>query len=124
MRWTDAYIGLPYALGGRGPAYDCLGLFLHLQRVRHGRQLMDLSCAMKDAASDPAVLAAWRDWMQVASPMAGDAALFRVGDEGLHIGYAVDARTFLHIEGPEGSSLARVDDPRRAARFKGFWRYV
>ena len=36
--WTDAWIGIPYQDLGRGPdAYDCLGLFLAVQRVRHNR---------------------------------------------------------------------------------------
>ena len=48
--WTDDWIGIPYQERGRGPEYDCLGLFVALQRDRHGRAIFDPACSMKSAA--------------------------------------------------------------------------
>lgn len=120
--WTDAYIGLPFHPGGRGPAYDCLGLFLRLQRDRRGLSLPDPLCAMRDAAIDAAVLDARRGWKPVQHPEAGDAAVFKVAPHGLHIGYVIDPLHMLHIEGPEGAVIERLDV--RAKRLEGYYRHV
>lgn len=124
MHVLDQYIGLPYAEGGRGPAWDCVGLFLRLQRELFGRALPDPLCARENAAHDPRVIAARDDWKQIQHPMAGDAALYGSGGAGLHVACIVDAMHILHIEGPRGSVLERIDSPRRITRLQGYFRHV
>jgi cell wall-associated NlpC family hydrolase len=124
VTWAERYIGAPYEVGGRGPAYDCLGLFLHLQRARRGLRLPDPACAMEHARDNPLVAEARSDWRRVQHPQDGDAALFRVGPVGLHIGYVLDGLHMLHIEGPEGAVIERLDSPRRRARLEGFYRHA
>lgn len=124
MHWTERYIGLPWEPGGRGPAYDCLGLFLRLMRDRRGLALPDPACGMRGAALNADVVNARRGWKLVQHPAAGDAVLYHVGGNGLHIGYVTDPLHMLHIEGPEGSVIERMDDPRRANRLEGYYRHV
>jgi len=124
MHWTERYIGLPWEPGGRGPAYDCLGLFLRLMRDRRGLVLPDPACDLRGAAADAGVTDARRGWKPVQHALAGDAALFQVGANGLHIGYVVDPLHMLHIEGPEGAVIERLNAPARARRLEGFYRHV
>lgn len=124
MHAWDHLIGLPYAEGGRGPSWDCVGLFLRLQREVFGRHLPDPLCVRDGAASDPRVMAARKAWRAVPVPMAGDAALYGSGGDGLHVACVVDAMHILHVEGPRGSVLERIDSPRRIARLQGYFRHV
>lgn len=128
MTWTDAWIGLRYTARGRGPAYDCLGLFLALQRVRKGRELPDPLCTMTSALREDLArqhLIEGHDWRPVQRAQEGDALLFRLGRRPLHIAYAVDARTMLHIETDgAGSCVEDFTGPRWRGQLQGIYRLV
>lgn len=103
--WADKWVGLPHAPLGRGPAYDCLGLFLALQRERFGRELPDPACTMLQAARDKTADQMRPLFQRVASAKEGDALLFRVRGQALHVGYALGGRDMLHMYYPEDGSL-------------------
>ncbi|ANT39921.1 tail assembly protein, putative [Rhodovulum sp. P5] len=101
------WVGLPYAEGARGPeAYDCLGLFLALQRVRMGRLLPDPGCSIPGAVRHDVVDGLRPQWRRVeaAAVAEGDALLFRHRGRVLHVGYALDTRDMLHTDGQFGAS--------------------
>ena len=132
MPWTDSWIGLPYAIGGRGPrAFDCFGLVQALYRARHG---IDLAAPEERLADHRAALAvAERDWSPVAAEdvREGDALVFRGLNPGaLHVGYAVDGADMLHTGGragpgspvPQASRVERWARPAWRALLVGCWR--
>jgi len=103
--WSDAWIGLPYRELGRGPVYyDCLGLFLALQRVRHGRVLFDPLCTVQAAALRRLADQVRPDWERVERAVEGAALLFRVRNQALHVGYALNNRLMLHASNAIGES--------------------
>ena len=104
--WTDAWIGIPYQDLGRGPdAYDCLGLFLALQRVRHSRVIFDPLCSVQKAARQNLVDRVRPQWCAVSTASEGSAVLFRVRGLVLHVGYALDGRRMLHTSRDTGESV-------------------
>lgn len=120
--WTNAWIGLPYAKLGRGPDYDCLGLYLALQKHRFGRDLPDPRCTMREAARDGVADRLRPLFVPVDQPEDGDALLFRVGGRLLHVGFAVGAQHMLHIENAAGSVLECWDSTRWRGRLEGIYR--
>lgn len=121
--WSDNWIGLPYAELGRGPKFDCLGLFLALQKVRHGRLIADPMCRMSEARGE-AVLGGHRPlWQAVGEARQGDAVLFLAG-RAWHIGYALDDRQMLHIEDDAGSVIEPFETTRWGQRLEGKYRFV
>ncbi|MEN9059995.1 hypothetical protein [Ponticoccus litoralis] len=75
--WTDDWIGLPYAERGRGPeAFDCLGLWLALQRARFGREIPDPDCTMQAALKRSVVDGLRPQFDRVDAAEEGDALLF------------------------------------------------
>jgi cell wall-associated NlpC family hydrolase len=123
--WTDDWIGIPYRERGRGPEeYDCLGLFLALQRVRHGRELFDPHCTMTRAARVRLADQFRPDWRHVERAEEGAAVLFHVKGMALHVGYALDARRMLHASGEAGQSV--IEDFTSTAwgtRLEGIYLY-
>ena len=110
--WTDAWIGLPYAAGGRGPSFDCAGLVIALFAARHGVHVPDPTERLHDHAAALAHEAP--RWTRVTADEAreGDALVFREARPGkLHLGYAVSARDMLHTGGGQGlrPSASRVE---------------
>lgn len=106
MTWTNDWIGHPYRELGRGPdEYDCLGLFLALQRARHGRELFDPLCTMTGAARMKLADQVRPEWRRVAQPVEGAALLFRVRGLELHVGYALGGHRMLHASYEAGQSV-------------------
>lgn len=104
--WINEWVGLPYQELGRGPEfYDCLGLFLTLQRVRHGRAIFDPLCSMQQAARQKLVERVRPHWCSVSVASEGSAVLFRVRGLALHVGYALDERRMLHTSQDTGESV-------------------
>ena len=104
--WTDAWIGIPYQDLGRGPdVYDCLGLFLALQHVRHDRVIFDPLCSVQKAARQKLVDRVRPHWRAVSAASEGSAVLFRVRGLALHVGYALDGRRMLHTSRDTGETV-------------------
>lgn len=123
--WSDSWVGLPYRELGRGPeAFDCLGLFLALQRVRHGRVLFDPLCSMTEAARVRLADRVRPEWRKVQVAEEGAALLFRVRGLELHVGYALNNRQMLHACGDVGESV--IEDFQTGAmsrRLEGIYFY-
>ena len=125
--WVDAWIGLPFALRGRGPgAYDCYGLVRAVLRERHGHDLPSW-----DEYDDLADVRALRSVVEdargrfepVEFPEEGDAILLRSHGDPVHCGLVVAQGWFLHTRRGIGSALERWTSPRWAARVEGFYRW-
>lgn len=117
------WVGLPYARLGRGPGFDCLGLFLALQRERHGRAIPDPLCTPLTAVRDGAIDTMRPLFRRVDRPREGDALLFHVRGAVLHVGYALDARDMLHVQTDPGSVIERWTAARWASRLEGVYRW-
>jgi cell wall-associated NlpC family hydrolase len=123
--WTDDWIGIPYRELGRGPeAYDCLGLFLALQRQRHGRNLHDPLCSMSEAVRRQVAQENSDMWRKVDTAREGDAVLIYVTGRALHVGYALDDRSMLHVETDVGAVIEEFTGLGFAARLEGVYRYA
>jgi len=126
MHWAENWVGLPVAPVGRGPdAYDCLGLFLALQRARLGREIPDPRCTMDEAAAcrsadklRPLASRIARDRV-----LEGDALLFFVDGRALHVGYALDANDMIHAH-RDASKIERWTGRRWINRLEGIYRFA
>lgn len=124
--WTDDWIGIPYQKLGRGPeSYDCLGLFIVLQRARHGREIYDPLCDVGEAARRQIADQEKSLWREVSDIWEGDALLFKVRSFALHIGYAVGGSVMLHTsEESCGSVLENFRTSRWGDNLEGVYRYA
>lgn len=113
MEWTTAWLGGVYEPLGRSPRrYDCLGLFLAVQRDQFGR-LLDYGltrCANDEVTARETYFADGGEWTRALQAREGDALLFRRG-RGWHIGVALDDSLMLHCDQGKGV----VIEPFRAA---------
>lgn len=109
MRWTEAYIGVPFVPLGRDLAgWDCWGLVRHIVRQRAGIVLEPYTIAPGDlrrvaAAMDPAAIAA--DWSTIpqGEERELDVVVMRsIHDSGhaaeMHVGLVVAPGRLLHVE--------------------------
>lgn len=125
MHWSDRWIGIPYLEGGRSPAgMDCLGLFLALQSVRCGRALFDPACGMAEAIRRRILDSQRPHWRRVKLAQEGDAVLLRASGRPLHVGFAIDDKHMLHVEGPPGSVIEPFAGHRWSAALEGIYRYA
>jgi cell wall-associated NlpC family hydrolase len=121
---TTKWVGLAYAELGRGPeAFDCLGLFLALQRDFMGRDLPDPYCLMSEARGASLIDAERPRWVESGVADFGDAVLFRAG-RAWHIGFALDAHRMLHIEDDIGSRIELFGTTRWGTRLEGIYRFA
>lgn len=123
--WTDDWVGLPHEPLGRGPdAYDCLGLFLALQRERHGRALFDPLCRIDEAARARLSNRYRPEWQRVGAAVEGAAVLFLVRGQALHVGYALGPNLMLHSSGEAGQSIVEdFTSSAWGARLEGIYVY-
>ena len=124
--WTDDYIGIPYQELGRGPdTYDCLGLFVALQRERHGRVIFDPLCLASVAARRKLAASAKHAWTPERVASEGDALLFEVRGMPLHVGYALDGRLMLHTSQDTGEVVIEdFKSPAWGDRLEGVYSYA
>lgn len=123
--WSDHWIGLPYEELGRGPeAFDCLGLFLALQRARFGRVIADPNCSVSEAVRRGVVDTYRRDVDRVSRAQEGDALLFLSAGRPLHLGYALDDQDMLHIDRIAGSRIERWRGGRWLGKLEGIYRFA
>lgn len=122
--WVNDWIGLRYQELGRGPHYDCLGLYLALFRHRFGLSLPDPSCTMIEAVRRQVADGLRPQFRRVGAAKEGDALLFRIKGHLLHVGFALDRRDMLHIEHDTTGSLLEIWDrqPWRG-RLEGIYRF-
>lgn len=125
MAWTDSWIGIEYENLGRGPKYDCLGLFIELQKKRMGLEIFDPLCSIEYAFRREVAEQNKEKWKPVDSAQEGDALLFTVRGVSLHIGYAVGEKTMLHTSQQIGqSALENFKMNVWGNRLEGIYRYV
>lgn len=125
--WVARYIGLPFALGGRGPdAYDCWGLVRLVLAEQFGVQVPAYDRYQPDAGVTelahymagllwPPALAISRE-----QGRPGDVALIPMAGALCHVGVMVAPDTLLHTHAGADSGLARLDrQPWRARMSRG-----
>ncbi|WP_164681912.1 C40 family peptidase [Fuscovulum blasticum] len=126
--WWEAYVGLPFVDGGRGPdAYDCWGLvrqvyadLLGIDLPSYGEisamDLIRIARTMRAGADD--------GWRVPAIPDELDVVLMR-GTGGrssvVHVGVMVSQTRLLHIEAGSGAVVVPVSHWSVAGRIIG-WR--
>lgn len=120
--WSDRWVGARYEDLGRGPRYDCLGLFLAVQREDFGRDLPDPALT-KETRHAP--LNAHRSlWQRCEVATPGAAIVFRF-PRWWHIGVAVNSNLMLHITDDSGGAV--VVNPHARVfgrRLEGIYQYV
>lgn len=125
--WINRWVGIPYKECGRGPdGYDCLGLFLAIQKERFDRELPDPACTMLEAVKNNVVESLKPLARHIRVPgevREGDALLFAVGQRTLHLGYAVSSYDMLHVEKYGlGSVVEKWNGGKWLPSFRGAYR--
>lgn len=125
MNYLDL-IGIPYELGGRGEALDCIGLALRA-RSRLGMPLVDPWKDIehdyrKDQFSGTAHVAAHWQRLLPASATLGDVVLLTATREADHCGIVVDHDLVLHTSQATGSMTTRLSVLLRAGAIHSVWR--
>ncbi|PPD36742.1 MAG: hypothetical protein CTY18_02870 [Methylomonas sp.] len=92
--WINDYIGKPWVSGSQGPdAYDCYGLFRHIQREHFG---IDVPFVTVDADDIKAVMVSFHEpinfksWQRQPTRHHGDAIIMRHHKYPSHIGVWID----------------------------------
>ena len=122
--WTDSWIGTPYRELGRGPEYDCLGLFVALQRARCGREIFDPACTTQEAVKAHLADRQRHLWRAVDVAREGDALLFKVAGEPVHLGFALNNKMMLHTEKATGAVIEDFRSSKWGTRLEGIYRYA
>ena len=117
--WRDL-LGRPYAEDARGPEqFDCVGLFLEIQR-RLGR-------AVPPYPSDPMLVpAARKQWERVETPAPGDAVLIVSHDPPWHIAVVLETEPqpwMLHSNSAMGVVRSRMDRFPWRNQIEGYYRW-
>jgi cell wall-associated NlpC family hydrolase len=115
-------IGMPFAVGGRGPAeYDCFGILYEVSR-RQGINLPDYpSTDSAHQNARQALEAMQQGWLHVSEPRPGDAVLFRGG----HVGVFLGQQWFLHSSEQVGCAvLEKLNSPLWRVQVEGFYRWA
>ena len=125
--WSAAWLGLPWAAGGRArQGCDCWGLVRLVYAAELGIDLPGYDgvspCAAELAEIDALIAAGSGDWRQVDQPAPFDVLLFRRGRWRSHVGLHVTRGRMLHMD-EGGSQLADPDGPLWRSRFVGAFRH-
>lgn len=124
MHWLTPWIGLEYEELGRGPKYDCWGLWLALTRLRTGVEVPDPQVSLKQAVRSRAFAKMMPLFEKVQSPCEGDVLLFISVGRPIHIGYALDGMDMIHINETHGSLIERWNSPFWKGKLEGIYRRV
>lgn len=115
-------VGKPFAEGGRGPAFDCVGLAVEFQRRRGIGTPMYLSDEV-ELHRQIAAGGALDDCHRLDAAEPGCYVLLRSFEEGeRHIGVMVDPYRMLHSRREVGSVLEVLSRSVWARRVIGFYR--
>jgi cell wall-associated NlpC family hydrolase len=121
----SGYLTASYRDGGRGPdAFDCLGLFLAVQRDRFGRDLPDPAVLPGMPGHDGAASLLGDATIEVTDIQAGDALLFKMSLNFLHVATAISARDMIHIQRGSGCTIEPIGASKWRARLIGAFRFV
>lgn len=116
----NAYIGLPWVAGARGPdAFDCWGLLRYVQAAHFGRALPDLPEFGAVARDLYQARMTSRAWESIAVPEHGAGVLMRDGDAP-HVGVWLDCEGGGVLHAMERVGV--VWTPRQSLRLIGFSR--
>lgn len=112
-----------YEAGGRGPNYDCFGLFRELCR-RRGQNIPDHPSPVATSERETIInRIAAAEWIKLDKPEPGCAVLLRIGPWVSHIGMVMENGLFVHSNSKTGITVAHLDDVRWRSRLAGFYRY-
>ncbi|NCM96157.1 MAG: C40 family peptidase [Rhodobacterales bacterium] len=130
MNWASRYVGIPFLDRGRTRAgCDCWGLARLIYSDELSIELPSYAEAYA-SAGETAELAALIDverrgpWTPVDQIAAFDLLLFRRGAHQSHIGIAIGARAFIHMQSGDHAKVEPMTRPRFAGRFVGAFRHV
>jgi cell wall-associated NlpC family hydrolase len=102
-----------------------LGLYLALYRHRFGVQIPDPACSMEMAVRREVANDMRPYFQRVTAAREGDALMFRVRGQLLHVGYALNGRDMLHIERASiGSNVEVWNRSPWTGRLEGIYRFV
>lgn len=124
MHWATPWVGLEYEELGRGPKYDCLGLYIKLTQVRFGVDMPDPLCTMRGAVRTALARSMAPLFRRVDIAQEGDALLFLSAGRPLHIAYALSNIDMLHINDTHGSLIERWNSPFWTGKLEGIYRRV
>lgn len=123
--WTSNWVGRPHTPRGRTETeFDCLGLYILLNRVRLGVIIPDPYCSVPDAVRNNIAGRMRGEYEQVSTPEEGDAILIRARGHPIHVAYCIDQKLMIHVEDGELVSVERWDSTRWQQRIIGVYRYV
>ena len=122
------YIGLPFEEKGRGPAFDCWGLVIHVLKQEHDISGLPDFTADYESTTDkfniPLLTYQERqNWREVRDPKEGDVVLLNIAGRPLHVGVMIDSGKFLHVTKGINSCIERIHGSVWQNRIEGFYRY-
>lgn len=130
--WVADYIGIPWAVHGRGPfGCDCWGLVRLVLFERFGVMVPSYRAGYEGAgAADVADIAALiagalsPDWRARPAAAAGDVLLIRLWGRPSHVGIVVAPGWMLHVEEGIDSVCVEFDGPVWRDRIVGVYRHA
>lgn len=129
--WAAAYVGLPFADGGRTPAgLDCWGLVWLILRERFGLDLPSYAGAYPSTAEREEVSALVAigvptlGWAPAPRPYrAGDGVVLRVENRPWHVGLMLNDDEFVHVPRNDFSLIDSITGSTWRRRVVGVYRH-
>lgn len=123
---VNAWVGAPFAVGGRGPAYDCWGLVQAIYRDRLGIALPGYDqdyFEINNRHIGDLIDAERRKWRLVTRPEPGDVVLFRIYRFPGHVGIVTGSGTMINTRKGCGAVIEPYLNPKWRPRLVGFYRH-
>ena len=123
------YIGIPYQDKGRSrQGLDCYGLLQLWMSEQRGVELPDYLEVYTSASDRDSVAGAIEEhkvgWTPVQNPKFGDALLFRILGQPMHVGIMLEGDDFLHAFQNCNTCIERLTDLSWSRRLVGAYRWV
>ncbi len=129
MSEFDKFIGIPYEDKGRGPNYDCWGLFALVFREIKGVELPSYSdryvTAQDRVAIDALIAGELSPWEEIEQGLERplDGVLLKEAGRIRHVGIVTKPGMLLHVQRGETSQIERYRSGPLKYRIVGFYRY-
>jgi cell wall-associated NlpC family hydrolase len=125
----DKYVGLSFAVDGRGPfKFDCWGLVSAFLREQCGVTGLPSYLGVADVGGAISLAKASDEWTRVTLPRRGDVVVMLTPTGGgavapLHVGVMIDGKHVLHVDKHRTSECVSKDSPLVQGRIESYWRH-
>lgn len=125
--WVNDWTGSQHMKLGRGDAgFDCVGLYIALNKSRLGVDIPDPYCTIRQAITGRVIKDQTPLYSKVnpSDAREGDAILIRQKGFPIHVGYCIDKKWMLHTRPKYGCTVEPWSGLQWVGKIWGIYRHV